>query len=250
MPQQPSYLRVADAIRAIVADAEPGAQLPPITTLATEHGVSVGVVQRAYKLLVDEELVISRNGAGHYVRARAVPERLMRRQRAARGEGSPTAALLAQQGVVGTWRADSRAEAASGTVAGRLEIEPGEPVMHTSYVYAAEGVPSYLAESWEPMEITGPTMIVMPEAGPYMGLGVADRMAVIGIEVGMPVEIVTTRLMTRAEAQVLGVAPGGPVIEIERTYYDQRDGRPVETADIVLPGARWASQYGERPPRR
>lgn len=246
---EPTYLRVADVLRATVADSEPGTRLPSVASLAADQGVSIGVVQRAYGLLAAEGLVVSRPSRGYFVRARTAPERLIRRQRVAPGEGSPTAAVLARQGVAATWRSDSRTATATETVAGRLEIEPGDPVMHTSYVYAAEGTPSYLAESWEPMAVTSHALIVLPEAGPYAGLGVADRMAVIGIEVGTPVELVTTRLMTRTEAQALGVAPGGPVLSIERTYYDQATGVPVETADIVLPGDRWASQYGERPPR-
>ena len=250
MSTQPSYLRVADAIRALAAGAEPGAQLPPIAALTAEHGVSVSVVQRAYAILAEEGLVVSRNGSGYFVRAQTPPERLVRRQRAAPGEGSPTAALLARQGVAASWRDESRTAKASDAVAARLGIQPGDPVMHTSYVYAADGVPSYLAESWEPMAITGQHLIVLPEAGPYAGIGVADRMAVIGIDVGQPVEIVTARPMARAEAQALGAQPGGWALEIERTYYDQATGRPVETADIVLPADRWASQYGERPPRR
>ena len=250
MPDEPAYLRVAVALRALASNADPGTRLPPIAVLAAEHGVSNSVVQRAYAVLVEEGLVISRNGAGHYVRARALPDRLVRRQRAAPGEGSPTAAVLAQQGVAAGWRAESRTATATEEVARRLEVAPGDPVMHTSYVYAAEETPTYLAESWEPMAVTGHTVVVLPEAGPHAGIGVADRMAVIGIDVGQPVEIVTARPMTRAEAQTLGAAPGGWVLAIERTYYNQATGVPVETADIVLPSGRWASQYGERPPRR
>ncbi|MFD8084935.1 hypothetical protein ACFV4F_24915, partial [Kitasatospora sp. NPDC059722] len=41
--------------------------------------------------------------------------------------------------------------------------------------------------------------------------------------------------------------PAVPVMAIERTYYDQATGRPVETADIVLLGSRWVSEYGRRP---
>lgn len=248
----PSYLRVADALRAHIRERQlqPGDRMPSISELQAQHGVSPGVIQRAYGVLVEEGAVLARMGAGYYVRSPETPERLVRRQRVAPGEGSPTEATLARQGVAGTWRSESATAAATDEVAARLEIQPGDPVMHTAYVYLANGEPSYLADSWEPMAVTGTTMIVLPEAGPHAGLGVADRMAVIGIDVGQPVERVSVRAMTRTEAQALGQAPGGPVLAIARTYYDQATSRPVETADIVLPGDRWTAEYGRRPHRR
>jgi GntR family transcriptional regulator len=72
-------------------------------------------------------------------------------------------------------------------------------------------------------------------------------MRVLSIEVGDPVERVRARMATRQEAQALAMTPPGPVLAIERTYYDQASGRPVETADIVMRGDRWVSVYGVAP---
>lgn len=72
-------------------------------------------------------------------------------------------------------------------------------------------------------------------------------MAILGIDVGVPVEKVQARTASRTEAQRLGISPGAPVMAIERTYYDQATGTPVETADIVLNGARWIAVYGSEP---
>ncbi|WP_405361599.1 UTRA domain-containing protein [Kitasatospora sp. NBC_00085] len=165
----------------------------------------------------------------------------------AAGEGSPTEAAFARQGVVGTWRHESQPQAADTRIAARLEIQPGDPVVHTNYVYLADGEPAQLAESREPMAATGGSLVVLPEAGPHAGIGVADRMALIGIEVGVPVERVTARQASRSEAQTLGVAPAAPVMAIERTYYDHGTSRPVETADIVRLGSRRVAEYGRRP---
>ncbi|MFF7734612.1 UTRA domain-containing protein [Streptomyces sp. NPDC007984] len=54
-------------------------------------------------------------------------------------------------------------------------------------------------------------------------------------------------MATRQEAQALGMTPPGPVMFIERTYYDQATGRAVETADVVMRGDRWVAEYGTRP---
>lgn len=44
------------------------------------------------------------------------------------------------------------------------------------------------------------------------------------------------RQATAEEASLLGIQKGALVTHIRRTYYSD-DGRPVETADIVVPAA-------------
>jgi GntR family transcriptional regulator len=74
-------------------------------------------------------------------------------------------------------------------------------------------------------------------------------MRVLGIEVGDPVERVRSRMASRQEAQALGMTPPGPVLFVERTYYDQATGRAVETADVIMRGDRWVAIYGQVPQR-
>lgn len=242
------YLQVAEGIRARIESGElqPGDRLPSVAEISAEWKCSNSVASGAYRLLVQDGLVISRHGAGHYVRGAETPQLLVRRHRR-RSEDSPFAQGAAEQGSEGTWRHESVTAAADARTAERLRIAEGDPVMRTEYVYLADGQPVQLATSWEPMAVTGQSMIVLPEAGPYAGVGVAARMRVIGIDVGEPVEKVRARAATRAEAQHLGTNPAVPVLAIERTYYDQDSGRPVETADIVMRGDRWVAEYGERP---
>ncbi|MFD7905720.1 GntR family transcriptional regulator, partial [Kitasatospora sp. NPDC059747] len=106
MSDTPSYLQVADALRGQLTSRrlQPGDRMPSISALQREHNVSTGVIQRAYALLIDEGLVLARPGAGYYVKSQEPPAVLVRRQRVAPGDGSPTEAALARQGVVGTWR--------------------------------------------------------------------------------------------------------------------------------------------------
>ncbi|MET8538301.1 GntR family transcriptional regulator [Streptomyces sp. NPDC005065] len=245
----PLYLRIADALRQRIEGGElrAGDKLPSLTELQQQWSCSTGVGQKAYGLLADEGLVLRRHGAGYYVRSQEPAPVLVRRPRGRAGDGSPVQAAFAEQGVDGSWRHESSTATADARVADRLRIDVGAPVMHTSYIYLADDVPVQLAESWEPLAVTGDSLIVLPEAGPHRGIGVADRMAVIGIDVGQPVERVSSRTATRAESQRLGVTPGVLVLAIARTYYDQASGRPVETADIVLLGERWVAEYGTAP---
>ncbi|MGD1220016.1 GntR family transcriptional regulator [Streptomyces krungchingensis] len=248
MSETPLYLRVADELRSLIESGElsPGARLPSVAQISARYGGSNSIASSAYRLLVEEGLVISRHGAGHYVRGHDAPELLVRRHRR-RSEDSPFARGAAEQGSVGTWRHESTTEQASEVVAGRLGIEVGAAVMHTSYVYLADEFPVQLAESWEPLDVTGQSLVALPEVGPYAGVGVAARMRVLSIDVGDPVERVRARTATRHEAQALGMTPPGPVLAVERTYYDQETGRAVETADVVMRGDRWVAEYGQAP---
>ena len=243
------YLVIADALRAQITagDLPPGTRLPSVAELGAEHGVSPSVGSRAYQLLADEGLVIARHGAGHYVRAPQGADLLVRRHASARSDMSPRAEGAARQGAVMTWTSNSTTAQATAAVAARLRMAEGGAVMHTSYTYLAEGNPVQLAESWEPLAVTGDSLIVLPELGPLAGVGVAARMRSIGIEVSAPVERVRARGATRTEAASLICSPAAPVMAITRTYYDQATGRPVETADIVLLGSRWEAVYGAEP---
>lgn len=240
------YLAIAETLRAELADRLAGDKLPSVSVLSRRFGVATSVIARAYGVLIGDQLVISRHGKGYYVRGEEAATVLVRRHRP-RSADSPFAQGAAEQGTVGTWQHDSATARASADVARRLGIPEGEPVMRTEYVYLANDVPVQLAVSWEPLSVTGGSLVVLPEAGPTAGIGVAARMRLIDIEVGEPVERVTARRVTQAEAVKLQCSPGEPVLFIERTYYDQKTGRPVETADVTLLGSRWVAEYGERP---
>jgi GntR family transcriptional regulator len=101
----------------------------------------------------------------------------------------------------GDWesRTDAKVPAAA-EISARLGIAEGELCVRTTYEFLADGRPVQLSTSWEPYDLTAGTLVVLPEGGPHAGAGVVNRMAAIGV-----------------------------------TVSDQ--GRPVETADIVVPAA-------------
>jgi DNA-binding GntR family transcriptional regulator len=74
------YLQVADKLRAQLREERyrTGDKLPPHQAIAQEFGVGVGTIKRAYSLLQDEQLIVTRQGQGSYVRASgdAVPSPL------------------------------------------------------------------------------------------------------------------------------------------------------------------------------
>ncbi|GAA3737026.1 hypothetical protein GCM10023082_37700 [Streptomyces tremellae] len=149
--------------------------------------------------------------------------------------GSPFRADMAALGRRGTWESRTDAKVpAPGEIAARLGVGTGALCVRTAYEFLVDGRPAQLSTSWEPYELTAGTLVVLPEGGPHAGRGVVDRMAEIGITVTHAVEQPEPGHADAEEATLLGIQRGALVTRIRRTYYGD-DGRPVETADIVLP---------------
>ncbi|MEU8938784.1 GntR family transcriptional regulator [Streptomyces goshikiensis] len=239
MPEQPPYLRIADALRQRIAEHEwtVGDRLPSRAQIAGECGVGENVVRRAQELLISQGVLEGRAGSGTYV---AEPRRRVRVVRSSAREqpgGSPFRADMQALGKQGQW--ESRTEAkvpAPAEIAARLGMVVGDLCVRTVYEFLADARPVQLSTSWEPYELTAGTLVVLPEGGPHAGVGVVNRMAEIGVTVSHAVEQPEPRHATAEEASLLGIQKAALVTHIRRTYYSDQ-GRPVETADIVIPAS-------------
>ncbi|MBY8877078.1 GntR family transcriptional regulator [Actinacidiphila acidipaludis] len=240
---QPAYLRVAEDLRRKILDGTlpPHARLPSQARIRTEYGVSDTVALEARKVLMAEGFVEGRSGSGTYVRERPRPRRIVRSGYRPSGPPSPYRQEQADEGSKGTWESRSVQDVAGPDIAERLAIAPGERVMRTQYVFRTEGEPSMLSTSWEPLALTARTPVLLPEEGPVGGQGVVPRMAAIEVMVDHMAEEVGARPGLAEEAAALGGVPGHIVIEIRRTYF--ASGRPVETADVVIPAERYRAVY-------
>ncbi|MDH2388174.1 GntR family transcriptional regulator [Streptomyces sp. HNM0663] len=245
MSEQPPYLRIADLLRQRIANREwtPGDRLPARAALAEEYGVGDNVIRRAQELLISQGVLEGRAGSGTYVAEPRERLRMVRSQYREQTGGSPFRADMAVLGKRGTW--ESRTEAkvpATADIAARLGIDEGAHCVRTAYEFLADGKPVQLSTSWEPYDLTAGTLVVLPEGGPHAGKGVVDRMAEIGITVTHSVEQPEPGQASAEEATLLGIQRGALVTRIHRTYFSD-DGRPVETADIVVPAAQCEIVY-------
>ncbi|MBB4933397.1 GntR family transcriptional regulator [Lipingzhangella halophila] len=240
---RPTYQRIADTLRQriITGDYGPGERLPSRQALADEFGVGPRVAADAVQQLVAEGYVLARTGSGTYVRAKPPVRRLTRSwYRESRG-GSPFRADMAAQAVRGGWESTSESVPAPEAITDRLAVEVGAEVMRTRYTFTGDDEPVMLSTSYEPLEITRGTTIVLPEDGPHAGRGVVERMRQIGQRIVHAGEIVTARPADNEEADRLRLGRGTVVMVIQRTYYTE--DRPVETADIVVPPDRYELAY-------
>ncbi|WP_055535752.1 GntR family transcriptional regulator [Streptomyces graminilatus] len=241
--EQPAYLRVAGDLRNKIVDGSlpPHTRLPSQARIREEYGVSDTVALEARKVLMAEGLVEGRSGSGTYVRERPVPRRIARSGFRPDGGATPFRQEQSDADARGTWESSSAQTTASGAVAGRLSLLPGDRVMCTKYVFRDAGEVMMLSTSWEPLALTGRTPVMLPEEGPLGGMGVVERMAAIDVIVDNVTEEVGARPGLAEELQSLGGVPGHVVIVVQRTYY--ASGRPVETADVVIPADRYQVAY-------
>ena len=241
--EQPAYLRVAGDLRKKIVDGQlpPHTRLPSQARIREEYGVSDTVALEARKVLMAEGLVEGRSGSGTYVRERPVQRRVARSGFRPERGATPFRQEQADVGVRGTWESSSEQAEASASIAQRLGIEPGERVMCTRYLYREGGEAMMLSTSWEPLTVTGRTPVMLPEEGPVGGMGVVERMRAIDVIVDNVTEEVGARPGLAEELLVLGGVPGHVVLVIQRTFY--ASGRPVETADVVVPADRYRVAY-------
>ncbi|CAL9432832.1 GntR family transcriptional regulator [Streptomyces sp. enrichment culture] len=241
--EQPAYLRVAGDLRKKIVDGRlpPHTRLPSQARIREEYGVSDTVALEARKVLMAEGLVEGRSGSGTYVRERPVPRRVARSGFRPERGATPFRQEQSDAAVHGTWESRSEQTEVCGAVAERLGIQPGDRVMRTKYLFREAGEPMMLSTSWEPLALTGRTPVMLPEEGPLGGMGVVERMRAIDVIVDNVTEEVGARPGLAEELVLLGGVPGHVVLVIQRTYY--ASGRPVETADVVIPADRYRAAY-------
>lgn len=239
MSEQPPYLRIADELRQRIAERvwEPGDRLPSRAQIGQECGVGENVVRRAQELLISQGVLEGRAGSGTYVAEPRQRVRVVRSSAREQPSGSPFCQDMKALRLQSDWESRTDAKVpAPAEIATRLGIAEGEMCVRTTYEFLADGKPVQLSTSWEPYAVTGGTLVVLPEGGPHAGAGVVNRMAAIGVTISHAVEQPEPRHATAEEASLLGIQKAALVTHIRRTYYSD-DGRPVETADIVVPAA-------------
>ncbi|MET7333252.1 GntR family transcriptional regulator [Nonomuraea sp. NPDC005650] len=234
-------MRIAADLRTRITrgDLAPGDRLPARQELAAEYGVAPGVITEATKLLVREGLLVSRPGAGMFVRQRRQRRSLVRSWFRERQAGSPFAQQMEEQGRRGSWEWSSDTMQAPPDVRERLGLADPDgdrhDVMRTIYTFASadDDQPWMLSTSWEPLALTKGTLIAFPEGGPHAGKGVTHRMAAISVQVDAWDEEVWARAAARDEARQLGIGAGSIVLVVERAYFAGE--QVVEVADIIVP---------------
>ena len=241
---RPVNQQIADRVREAIESGAlaAGARVPGENTLMERYGVARWTAREALASLANSGLITKVPRVGTFVRdqRRLVrrPRRYRRRKQTSEG---PFATEVRDANMAPAIEADSSRIEAPADIATRLEIEPGTEVMCTHYRFLADGRPIQASTSYEPLDLTAGTAVELPEQGPLAGTGVITRMDNIGAEITRVVEEVTVRPPRPDEVSSLDIPSGVHVFDIIRTF--ATDERPVETANIVIPGDRYALVY-------
>src|SRR6266699_2069997 len=204
----PVYLRVLEDLRSQIREGvlPPGARVPSRAAIMTRYGVGETAAKHALAVLATEGLIEPRPGSGSYVRQPPVMRRLDHDRPQIPGSpfGLDESTLPAADGLSQarrlTWEHFSERVPPPPHIARRLRIQADDRVMRTKYVLRADGSPVQMATSYEPMEITAGTPVLLPEEGPLAGRGVIARMGAIEIRVDQVIEEISTRPPLSAEA--------------------------------------------------
>jgi GntR family transcriptional regulator len=207
-----------------------------------KYGVARQTVQNAFDLLRSEGLIVTRPGAGAFVRDRPSVVRLARSrlERSARTQGhGPFVTDALANGFAPSVAVATRTEPADEYSADALGLEQGEEVFVRERVMHADGEPVQLATSRLPKKLTEGSDINRADTGPG---GIYARLEEAGHVLDHFVEYVSTRPARPAEASSLRLMNGAPVLCVTRIAFDQT-GTAVEVNDMILSGARYELVY-------
>jgi GntR family transcriptional regulator len=238
----PAYRRLADTLRtAITAGVyPPGATLPKLADLMAEHHVSKTTVAEAIAVLEREGLVQAVRRRGTVVLDRQVPQPVMRSREVRRDEIGYYFDATAQG-----WRALVPArlayEAPPRDLAALLGVPVGEKQLIRDRVIGDPDTQEakQLAASWLPAELTRGTVLEQADTGPG---GIYDRLEEMGHGPLEWQEIVTCRMPSEAERELLAAPPGVPLMRVLRLTTSPA-GRVLEINDTVWRADQFAIGY-------
>ncbi|SEQ92225.1 GntR family transcriptional regulator [Streptomyces sp. yr375] len=233
---QPPSRRIAEELRAAIEAGRlaPGDKLPSERALAQQYGAARNTAREAIRILSEAGLVTARHGSGVFVRE---SQRLFRfgsdrYARANRETGlTPFRLEARRQGkearidVVAVTR-----EHPPRDIAERLGVAADEEsVLHRENHYFADDEPVQIVSTYLRWDEADGTPLTQPRTGKD---GIYGRLEDLGHVMTRVRDEITARMPTPAEAAVLGLPSGVPVIEVLHTSLDQ-EGEPFEVSRYV-----------------
>jgi GntR family transcriptional regulator len=233
---QPASRRIAQALRSAIERGELafGAKLPSERALAEEYGAARNTAREAIRLLAEQGLVTAEHGRGVFVRE---PQRLFRfgsdRYSLKNRETGLTPFRLEAKRQGKTARIDVLSiarEVPPPDVAERLKV-PGdeESVVHRENHYFADDEPVQIVSTYLRWDEARGTLLMQPKAGPH---GIYGRLEELGHTMTRVRDEISARMPTPAEAALLRLPPGVPVLEVLHISLDQ-DLEPFEVSRYV-----------------
>lgn len=193
---------------------KPGEAIPSEMELAARFRVSQGTVRKAIDELAAENLVLRRQGKGTFVATHTEQHVRYRFLKLVPDDGGREAP--AQRSIL-----DCRRARASAEVARALQLRTGDPVVQVRRVLSFAGVPTILEDLWLPGSAFKGLTAEQLEAhqGPTYALFELE----FGVRMVRAEEKIRAVAAEAQHAGLLAVAPGAPLLSVERLSYTYND---------------------------
>ena len=219
----PTFSPLYQQIKALITQSlqsgewKPGELIPSEVELAGRFKVSQGTVRKAIDELAAENLVMRRQGKGTFVSTHHEARAHFRFLRLVPDEGVPH---YPESKFIEVKRVRAPAD-----VARLMELKSGDAVIFIKRVQYFDGVPTIIEELWLPgLIFKGLTAERLVEyKGPMYGLFETE----FGTRMIRASEQIRAVCADEGAAQLLGIAPGTPMLSSERVSFTYGD-KPVE----------------------
>jgi GntR family transcriptional regulator len=240
----PKYQQIADRLRAQIKSGalEPGQRLPSEPDLAAAYAASRNTVRLAIALLINQGLVVSRQGLGTFVQEDTRPfTALLSRTKTPPDEQHASMALPVVGPADGIGPTDESElvrlivenGTASPSVAEKLSIATGDVVVVRRSLYFIGETPWQLINSYYPADLAKGT--ALEQAG-EIEIGSVGLLAQRGYPQQGFVDEIGTRMPNAREFDFFKLASGTPVMVVNRTSYSA--DRPIRLTRYIYRGDR------------
>ncbi len=215
------YQEIAEELRRQIGAGElaPGRLLPSEADLSAAYGASRITVRKALDLLRDDGLLESRQGFGWFVPADPLRQSL--------GRLGTIEAQLAERGIESTRQIlDFGFVVAPAAVRKALGVRR---VLEVRRLNLADGEPFARVTVWCPESLGKRLSLADVERQPFYEL--------LDEQLGGATQTIGAGVASKADAALLGIPAGAPVLMCRRTTCD-RSGAPVLLSEHVFPGHR------------
>lgn len=218
----PAFSPLYQQIKALIlqrlqaGEWKPGETIPSEIDLAARFRVSQGTVRKAIDELAADNLLVRRQGKGTFVATHAERHVEYRFLRLIPDHGDRDSEGPAQRHII-----DCRRLRASADIARALALRSGDAVLQVRRILSFAGTPTILEDLWLP-------------GGPFKGL-TAERLSShhgpmyalfeteFGVRMVRAKEKLRAVLPDATQAELLQIAPGTPLLSVERIAYTYND---------------------------
>jgi GntR family transcriptional regulator len=217
--RQIRYQEIADELRRRVVAAPAGSVLPSESEMSEEFAASRVTIRRSLEVLRDEGLIAARQGFGWFVAGEPVRQRL-----------ESLATIESHVEGVGKFSERKVEEFAFESPPERVARVLGVgQVLRVKRVNLADGEPFAVVTVWCPAELGAHLSRRDVERRPFYEL--------LDVDLRGATQTIAADLVEPADATLLGVPPGSPVLRCRRITTD-RSGTPVLVSEHVFPAHR------------